>query len=173
MYYITTKTGDEFKLLGQDANRAAARELAKTLKGTVRTEAEYLALAPKTTNFLNKGEPVVPKTWVDIAKQVKATNNKPHTIGKKEKAENKRVFTDPAVIEQARLALTSAITARTNDNGTVNKVDQVRFLALWKDAAGVKLQRRDAFVILTEGIAAATINTQWQLVRSGKFVAKK
>jgi hypothetical protein len=45
-YYITTKASStSFALLGQTANRAEARLLAKDLGGTVRTEAEYTALA--------------------------------------------------------------------------------------------------------------------------------
>lgn len=44
-YFITTKTAAaSFALLGQSANRAEAREMAKALGGSVRTEADYATL---------------------------------------------------------------------------------------------------------------------------------
>lgn len=49
-YYITTKSAvTPFALLGTGPNRTEARELAKNLGGTVRTEAEYNELLEKAT----------------------------------------------------------------------------------------------------------------------------
>jgi hypothetical protein len=49
-YYITTKSAvTPFALLGTGPNRTEARELAKKLGGTVRTEAEYNELLEKAT----------------------------------------------------------------------------------------------------------------------------
>ena len=49
-YYITTKASvTPFSLLGTGPNRTEARELAKKLGGTVRTEAEYNELLEKAT----------------------------------------------------------------------------------------------------------------------------
>lgn len=48
-YFITTKATESFNLLGQAANRDAARKMAKDLGGAVRTESEYATLLAAAT----------------------------------------------------------------------------------------------------------------------------
>lgn len=80
----------------------------------------------------------------------------------------KRIYTDESVIKECKAAYAKAF-----DN-IGSKVNHVRWVAGWASATGTRLQRRDAFVVLAEtDVADATVNTQWQLVRSGKLDSGK
>lgn len=181
MYFITTKTtahtdGSKIRVLGTTEKRDVARKLAAEKEGTVRTQAEIDALLTagrldKTTMPGYVPPEVIPAdtAWTALAKQVaKVGRQNAQTIGKKEKT-LKRPPTDENVILHA--------TAYCRTLQAENKVSIVRKLALWTDAdmGGAKLQRCDAFTIIHAvfpDVADHTISTQWQLVRSGKFVTK-
>ena len=182
-YFITTKGTGALKLLGERNNRDLARAFAAANGGTVRTQAEYANLIadgrlPRTTvkPEVIKADPVHPVhniqapagMWNDLAAQVNKTMKVRNTLGKKEKAA-KRVATAPETLAAAA-ELLQALPADTS------KVSAVRILAAWQDGEGRGLQRRDALALFAQyrdGVAAATVSTQWQLVRSGKFQATK
>ena len=118
------------------------------------------------TSAIVKPAPVAGATWVDLAKEVAKAPKVANTIGKKEKF-LKRVVTSPAVLAEAAQYF-SALPSDEN----MSKVGRVRAMANWTSTTGVKLQRRDALVLFAAArpdIALATVDTQWQLVRSGKL----
>lgn len=175
MYYITTKSGvTPFAVLGSVASRATARQTAKELNGTVRTQEEYANLIadgklPRTPVEPFVAEPQTEKEalgnmFTNIAAEVNSSAKVRETLGKKVK-ELKRPVTPPAVMAAASNVVASHL-------ATVSKVHMVRLLAAF-ELGGVKLQRKDAMHLLAKSeIAAATISTQWQLVRAGKVTVK-
>lgn len=197
MYYITSPSSSgEFALLDISESRTNARAFAKDVGGTVRTQDEFDMLVgtfgvPKLSKALSKNPKLfflvnggfdkedhaaavqlqsiaaptaVPGAVLDTAKAIKSTRKSPKTVGAKLVPAGKRIYTKESVIKEATAAYAKAF-----DN-IGSKVKHVRWVAGWASAQGVRLQRRDAFVVLAEtDVAAATINTQWQLVRSGKL----
>lgn len=172
-YTITSKNGQPFAILDESDNRAQARATAKEVNGTVRTAtelAEYIAkFGPKVeaapAPVVEVVAPAAAGDWVGMANEIKATTKAVNTLGKKEKA-TKRVITSAAVLAEAEAIMAMHVLQ--------NKVDTVRQLAAWVSEIepGVKLQRRDCVSILASThpeISAATVGTQFQLVRSGKL----
>lgn len=191
-YFITTKGTCALKLLGERNNRDLARAFATANGGTVRTQAEFANLIadgrlPRTdvAPEIIKVEPAPVHPvhniqapagmWNDLAASINKTVSVKNTLGKKGRA-HKRVATSPETLAAAA-ALLEALPADTS------KVSAVRILAglwgcnlPWQDGEGRGIQRRDALALFAQyrgGVAAATVSTQWQLVRSGKFQATK
>lgn len=193
-YFITTKThahvdGSLIRVLAVRESRDLARAFAKANDGTVRTQAEFDELSQAgrvdartvpgyVAPEVIKAEPVVTPTepteppaanpWSSLAEKINKTMKVRNTLGKKEKA-LKRVVTNPETLAAAAAHL-QAIPADTS------KVMAVRIMAAWQDGEGRGIQRRDALALFAQyrdGVAAATVSTQWQLVRSGKYQAAK
>jgi hypothetical protein len=196
MYFVTTKTtaGYMVRVLATTEKRDTARADAKRLDGTVRTQQDIDGLIAverldKTTlpgyvapEVAPAPAPVAPVPvtpaeqptkptgrWSETAKNVAETVRKRTTLGKTVKV-LKRPPTDDAVLSQAIAYVATLVDC--------SKVDIVRKLAAWESSTGAVLQRRDALLVLGERcpiggltIAPATVSTQWQLVRSGKFQA--
>lgn len=152
MYYVISKTAP-VTLFASVAKRDEARDTARTLGGTVKTEAEY-----KKIGYT----PPAPKapTMMDIAKKI-AKTTKRTTVGKAAPKVAKRVEATPAALAAGAKALAAAQKAELNKVGIVRSVSKVSGLA-----------RRDVIALITAadlGIALATISTQFQVVRSGKL----
>jgi hypothetical protein len=152
MYYVIDKARAG-KFISPMDSRAMARKAAKDLGGIVQTEAQVRALGDL---YFKAAKPSI----MDLAKGVAKASKKRATVGKKAKV-SKRTETTPAVIASGEKALAAAIKAELNKVGIVRAVAKV-----------ASLQRRDVFAIIGKhpelDIAAATISTQFQVVRSGK-----
>lgn len=148
MYFIISKV-KPVTLLAKVASRVDARAQAKTLNGTVKTEAEVAKIE------------FAKPTIMELAQKVATSPKVRTTVGKKDKAP-RHAPTAPAAMLAGERALAAAIKAELNKVGIVRAVAKV---------AG--LQRRDVFTIIGSNpklaIAGATISTQYQVVRSGKL----
>jgi hypothetical protein len=190
MYFVTTRTsahadGSKIRVIAHADKRDTARRIAAEMQGTVRNqheldkliEAGRLAMqtvpgyvAPEVIPAPAPTTPT-PASWIDMARDVKASAKRANTLGIKEKF-LKRYTTPAQVLHDAASAYIDHVAA--NADKPLSKVMVVRWFASWKNEAGAKLQRRDVFALIREradlnDLADATISTQFQLVRSGKL----
>lgn len=132
------------------------------------TQSQDGAAGTTPTTEDNTGNTASAATSIEgAAEQVAAEQAKRTTVGKKAKAEPKRVKTAPEVLEDARTDMKTW--AEQVRQGKLSKVDFVRNVALWN---GKKLQRSDAILLTAEmqlGISPATVSTQFQFARSERM----
>lgn len=172
-YYVISKAkGEELRrVVATSDKRDNARAQAKTHGATVATEDEFAELCAKGV-IRGEDMPKATKSIMELAKGIAAAPKQRKTVGTKPKAEPKRFDTPEPVLTAATLMFNEVAKACSD-----SKVALVRTLSAWKSKDGVQLQRRDVYAIIRghavgANIADATISTQFQLVRSGKWVPK-